>query len=620
MGSTLKYMVQALMLLCAGAAVCVAHNSQNTSPNIVNSKQSDTRMVLQTNSDIKQTILPVLLVEFEDVRFSVADPKGSFTTMLNGVDYTAAGATGSVAKWLNRNFKGKRTFVFEVSDVITLPNPVAHYGAQSETANDSNIMKLVKDACEAASAAGTDFSRYDNNSDGMADNVSIIFAGYSQAEGGSPDSIWPHQQDATGYGLSFNGTGIASYICTAELGGSSGSQIARIGHFCHEFSHFLGLPDLYDVNGEVEGAAPGTYGTLSVMDKGNFLNGGNTPPLYNAVERELLGLCTIEDLVPNKTYTIYPFGISDKIYRIKTSNEGEYFLLECRRATGWDTHIGGSGLVVYHIDKSAKVFGGISSADRWGFNNINSFATHECVRVIPALPDAADASGVFFPGKKGVKELLPSGEIPLVDWAGHPVGIGLVDIGYSNGRVIFKTVEELSFNPALPRADESRAYPYQYDIKVEWHLPPAEDDTALKLQWLVKWREKGEKEFSSAATDSSTFFIEGVLPGTLYEIEVCALNGNVLGATSRMTARTLPVTSMFPYIYVAQDGYEAGDIMDLRLINMVEKPLSVEWYANGSKIEGGRILLEEKGEKEIMALIKYSDGSDERIYKKIRVR
>lgn len=577
-------------------------------------------MVLQTNSDIKQTICPVLLVEFEDVRFSVADPKGSFNAMLNGTDYTAAGATGSVAKWLNRNFKGKGSFVFEVQDVITLPNPVAHYGAQSNAANDSNIIQLVKDACEAASAAGVDFSRYDNNSDGMADNVSIVFAGYSQAEGGSPDSIWPHQQDATGYNLSFNGTGIASYTCTAELEGSSGTRIARIGHFCHEFSHFLGLPDLYDVNGDVEGLAPGTYGTLSIMDKGNFLNGGNTPPLYNAVEREMLGLCTIEDLIPNRSYTIYPFGVSDKIYRIKSSNEGEYFLLECRRESGWDTHIGGSGLVVYHIDKSARVYGGIPSVERWRFNNINSFAAHECLRVVPALADAAEAPEVFFPGKTGVKELLPGSGMPLVDWAGHPVGIGLVDITYANGRVTFRTVEELSFSPALPRAVECRAYPYQYDIKVGWHLPPPEEDTAVQQQWLVKWREKGGGEFSSAATDSAAFRIEGTLPGTTYEIEVCALDGNTCGAASRMTAKTLPVTSMFPYIYVAQEGYEAGDIMDLRLINMIGKPLSVEWYANGSKIEGDSILLEEKGEKEIMALIKYSDGSDERIYKKIQVR
>ena len=370
----------------------------------------------------------------------------------------------------------------------------------------------------------------------------------------------------------------------------------------------------------MEGAAPGTYGTLSIMDKGNFLNGGNTPPLYNAVERELLGLCTVEDLIPDKTYSIYPFGISDKIYRIKTTNEGEYFLLECRRESGWDTHIGGSGLVVYHIDKSAKVFGGISSADRWKFNNINSLAAHECVRIIPALPDAADASEIFFPGKTGVKELLPGGKMPLVDWAGHPVGIGLVDIGYSSGRVIFKTVEELSFNPALPRADECRAHPYQYDIKVGWHPAPPEEDEEVQLQWLVKWREKGGVGFTSAITDSAAFHIDGILPGTAYEIEVCALYGNTCGDASRMTAKTLPVTSMFPYIYVAQDGYEAGDIMDLRLINMIEKPVQVEWYVNGSKIDGESILLEEKGEKEIMALIKYSDGSDERIYKKIRVR
>lgn len=603
----------------------------NISPNIakkegcqiyVKSQQPGIQKVLGTNSDLNRTILPVLLVEFEDVRFSVGNPKESFNELFNGRGYSRNGATGSVAEWLDANFKGKTSFVFEISDVITLPKPVAAYGAPGAVANDSDILGMVADACNAAVSAGVDFSRYDNNGDSMADNVSIVFAGYSQAEGGSIDSIWPHQMDIKENGLNFGGTAIASFVCNAELSGNSGATIAPIGHFCHELSHFLGLPDLYDTNGEEEGESPATYGTLSIMDRGNFLNGGKTPPMFNAAEREILGLCEMEDLLPDKSYTLMPASHSDKVYRIKTSNEGEYFLLECRSASGWDAHIGGSGLVVYHIDKSAKVHGGLSGAERWIFNNINSYAGHECLRVLSAVGATDKVGEVFFPGEAGVEELLPSGgKMPLTDWAGHPVGVGIVDISYSGGKVSFKTVKELSFNPELPVAVECVAHPYQKDIRIGWLLPESDIEDLQGMQWLVKWREKGSGgDFSSIAVDGDLYCITGVKPGCEYEIVICALKDGEFGMGHRLYTKTLPLTSPFPYIYVHKDGYEVGMTMDLRLVNLVEKHVSVTWFVNGMPVEGESMLLDAAGEMEIMAVIVYSDGSQERIYKRIQVR
>lgn len=456
----------------------------------------------------------------------------------------------------------------------------------------------------------------------MADNVSIIFAGYSQAEGGDSGSIWPHQQNIAGMDISCGDTGIASYTCTAELAGSSGTSIAPIGHFCHEFSHFLGLQDLYDTNGEEEGTAPGTYGTLSIMDRGNFLNGGNTPPLFNAVERELLGICTVEDLLPGRSYTLEPATRNGKVYRIGTSNEGEYFLLECRRNVGWDSHIGGSGLVVYHVDKSTRVYGGIASADRWKFNNINCFAEHECVRVISASGVSDKAGGVFFPGQAGVRELGPSGgKMPLRCWAGHPVGIGIEAISYSGGKVSLRTVEERSFSPSLPRVAGCTAIPYQNDIRVGW-LPQAPDmENVEGLEWLVEWREKDSgADYSSMVTPVRGCLIQGVVPGCTYEIQVRAFKDNVYGEGSRLIARSIPVTSAFPYIYVDAKGYQEGEEMDLRIVNLVEKHVGVEWFVDGMPVDGTSFLPESAGEVEIMALIFYSDGSNERIYKRIQVK
>lgn len=600
MGRTVKYMAFLTIALLAGAVFSVA----NMVPNIRNFE-----------------LYPVLLVEFEDVKFTVDNPNESFNNLFNAQGYNHNGAYGSVAEYLNSNFRGKRGFSFEISDVISLDNPVEVYGAQSATFNDTDVAQLVKDACKVAMEQGMDFSRYDNDGDGRADNVVVVFAGYAESEGGNPNSIWPHQQAMEQDNLIGENMGIASYTCSSELSGTEGGTISAPGVFCHEFAHFLGLQDLYDVNGEEEGASAALYGSLSIMDRGNLLNSGNTPPYFNAVEREILGICEVEDLLPDRVYTLNPIQDSDVIYRIKTANEGEYFLLECRVEDGWDEKIGGSGLVVYHVDKSNSVYGGLSSSDRWKYNNLNAYAQHECVKVIAALGSGGDVSNVFYPGNGYVINLVSwDGKMPLLDWGGHSVGIGVVDIRFMAGKVVFRTVGDYAFDKNLQSVTGGKVLPFQHDIKVEWD-PEIPQDDGLAKQWLVKWRFKdGEQKFLIQSTDSACFWIKDIKPGGDYVIQVSVLQGKLYGVPRVFNASTLPITSIYPYIYVSGKGYRKGEVIDLRVINLVEKWVSLDWYVDGSPVVGESICPQEEGEIEIMAKIKYEDGSEEKIYKRVEIR
>ena len=615
MGIFSKNMALCILLLLLGG---MASNAK-TMPNIINLEQSSSPIVAAPQADSTLKKFPVLLVEFVDVKFSLPDPQKQFNEYFNGKDYAQNGATGSVAEYLNENFKGKAHFGFDVYDVIALGNPIAFYGAHGETFNDVDVLQLVKDACVKAAALGLDFSRYDNDNDGKVDNVAIVFAGYSEAEGGGDDAIWPHQKFPGGRELSGDVPEIFSYTCTAELSGAKDTIISAIGMFCHEFAHYLGLPDLYDANGEEEGAAAALYGPLSIMDKGNFLNMGRTPPYFNAVERELLGLCEVEDLLPDRNYTAVPVQDADVIYRIRTSNEGEYFLLECRDAKGWDAHIGGSGMVVYHVDKSSKVYGGIPCSDRWLFNNLNCYSQHECVRVISASGSGASVPDLFFPGGANVRQFVSwQGEMPLKDWGGHSVGIGIVDISFVGGTVSFRTVPDYAFDKDLPPVNGCRAYEYQKDIKVEWISP---SDDGEKCEWLVKWRLAGNTgKFMSACTDTASFWLKGINPGMEYEIHVSALDGNRYGYPAELKAKSIPVTSIYPYIHVKAGGYSRGDVMDLRVINLVEEHVSVSWQVNGIPVNGDSFRFENEGKVTIMAIIKYKDGSEEKIYKNIDIR
>ncbi len=615
MGRISRYMAFMVMALVAGAYLPVA----NAVPNIQNFKQPAAGKVLAAATDSPAEVYPVLLVEFADVKFSVKDPKGQFNNLFNGANYNANGAYGSVAEYFHENFRGKRRFAFEVSDVVSLDNPVEVYGAPSGSFNDTDVAQLVKDACAVAVEGGMDFSRYDNDSDGKVDNVLIVFAGYSEPGGGNPNSIWPHQSFLPLRNIIGNGMELASYTCSAELGGQEGNEIAAPGTFCHEFAHYLGLQDLYDTNGEEEGAAPGLYGTLSIMDNGNLLDKGNTPPYFNAVEREILGICEVEDLLPDKIYNLKPVQESDVVYRVKSSNEGEYFLLEYRVAKGWDAHIGGSGLVVCHVDKSNKVYGGISSSDRWKYNNLNSFASHECVRVMSASGAGADVAGVFFPGGGNVRSLVSwEGKMPLRDWGGHSVGIGIKDISFIGDVVSFRTVGDYAYDRSLPGVKDCRALAFQRDIKVGWSCN--EDDEGVS-EWIVKWKfSEGAQNFVTVRTDSCTFWLSDIKPGGEYEIQVSALRGDLYGPPSVVEATTLPISSMYPYIFVKGKGYRKGDVMDLRVINLVEQHESIKWLADGIPVSGNSICLEKEGDVQITAIIRYNDGSEEKIYKTVEVR
>ncbi len=565
-------------------------------------------------------IYPVLLVEFEDVKFTVENPRSAFGNMLNRTGYSTNGATGSAADYLNANFKGICSFEFIVSDVITLPYPVAEFGAHSSTFNDSDVEQMVREAC---SALPEDFNidGCDTDGDGIVGNISVIYAGHSESEGGSKDAIWAHQKNIAENPITAGEIHINSYTCTPELKGAQGDTISPPGTFCHEFSHYLGLPDMYDTNGENEGLSPALYGTLSIMDRGHFSNNGNTPPYFTSIEREILGIGEIEELLPDTTYIIPPIQDSRKLYRISTSTEGEYFLVEYRDGTGWDKYIGGKGMVIYHIDKSSNIFAGLASAKRWEYNNVNCFSGHECARVLPAAGQGCSVSGIFFPGSGNVSELLSyKGNTLLKDWNGHAVGIGFRNISIRNGQLSLSTLRDYSFNDSLPYAIDCRITPYQKDTRLEWRSVEPDADT-VPLKWMITWyEEESGNNGSNKISDTCSCIITNLIPGMEYTVEICAFGNKEYGEAVLHNFTTHPETSPYPHIFIPKDMFKVGKELDLRVFNLPPDALHTQWYINGKKLEKESILLQESGEMEIMVGIVYKDGSYETITKNINIR
>ena len=421
----------------------------------------------RTHTDNKMTHgerhIPVFLVQFTDLSFKTSSPAEKFDALLNQEGYSGNGGTGSVRDYYMDNSDGQFIPVFDVYGPVDLPNNMAYYGKNS---GDSDV-RPEEALIHAAKALDdqVDFSQYDFDNDGFVDMALFYYAGYSEAEGGPANSIWPHQWDvqyvSLGKNSYFDGIRFSKYFCTSELKGSSGSTMCGIGATCHEFAHSLGLPDFYDTDYETNGEALGLY-YFSTMDAGCYLNDSRTPPYFNSEERILLGWMTPGDVpeLPSGqvSFPSVRYGVA---YKSLTEVDGEYFLYECRDATGWDKYLP-TGLTVYHVDKStARRVGGITPYSQWAdwenYNSINAYGSHPCFYIIPAANQSSlnyisyTLSDYVFPGSKLKTSYTP------VDWNKKDTGYSFSDISYSstdkkvsftvtNANAPVSSLKEMGFN------------------------------------------------------------------------------------------------------------------------------------------------------------------------------
>ena len=372
---------------------------------------------------------PVILAEFSDVKFTVSqDPNTAFDNLLNQEGYSANGATGSVRDYYFENSMG--TFLADF-DVF---GPYLYNDTCANNSDESDAAKILKSIIE--SHPEIDWSIYDNDNDGRVDMVFLYYAGFNAAEG-ARNTIWPHKWNfsSAGYYVSNqDGKSFSTYACTSELQGTSGNRMCGIGSCAHEFSHTQGLPDFYDTNynNYGDGEAGATY-DYDIMCGGCYNNDGRTPPYFSAEERVMMGwLGSLTDLPAQGRIVIPAVNDANMAYKLPTDNTsgyGEYFILETRPGTGWDSPLQ-PGLIVYHADKSTRYSftvktGQVSSMtlngyQAWTSNNsyINACGSHPCFYIIPAAAQSnlnyyGSYANIPFPGRSGITTYTPS------DWGGN---------------------------------------------------------------------------------------------------------------------------------------------------------------------------------------------------------
>lgn len=357
--------------------------------------------------------IPVILVEFSDVKFTVSNPAQAFDDLFNKSGYSDNDATGSARDYWIENSGGKFTPTFDIYGPVAVSNTATYYGAGTSSQEKSDYCLM-----EAARLldSSIDFSQYDYNSDGYIDPVIMIFAGHcSDAKvGGGEDKLKPHADAVSGdYPESrvFDGKTMHEYCLSAELSSTStdGSRMAGIGIICHEFGHTLGLSDYYN------------FQYFALMALGCDNNYEATPPYLTILERDQLRWLSWKDIPVLKSGQTTISSIKDgTAFRSNTNQYGEFFVYEYRDGTGWDAAIP-AGMLVYHMDRSTAV---------------NTQHPLQCL--VPAADPSnynyqGKLANILFPSETGVTSFNP------VDWTGNPTMYQLSNIHKSGDAIVFNT-------------------------------------------------------------------------------------------------------------------------------------------------------------------------------------
>lgn len=309
--------------------------------------------------------VPVLLVDYKDKKFRDGDAAKSIFT-----DFFQQGSK-SARQYFIDNSNGRFTPEFDIYGPYSLSGVRSTYGANGRDGNDVGMGNMVGEACLGLDGQ-IDFSRYDNDGDGVCDVVIVLYAGEGEASSGVNDAIWPAQWALSysefGRSLRLDGVTVNDFAVFNELNGANIHNIDGIGTFCHEFSHCLGLPDFYDTTpyGSNYGMGP-----WSLMCYGSYNDNTYTPIGYSAYEKWFMGwIDGIEEPKPGATLQIPVFNSGDAskdvAYRLTSpTNDNEYFILENRARQGWDAYMPAEGLLIYHVDYDQSA---------WDDNSVNSYS------------------------------------------------------------------------------------------------------------------------------------------------------------------------------------------------------------------------------------------------------
>ncbi|MBO5444842.1 MAG: M6 family metalloprotease domain-containing protein [Muribaculaceae bacterium] len=484
----------------------------------------------------------VVLVEFSDVEFTVENPKEYFTRQLNEPGFSDYGGMGSALDYYKDASNGLYAPQFDVYG----PVKISYRASYFKDINSSRMKSLIQESLKALDDE-VDFSNYDLDDNGIIDTVFFYYAGYGSADSNT-ETIWPHQYDYQTYvwqgapQLILDGKKVGPYACANELKGwnpetgkqpwADGSEpwVEGIGTFVHEYGHVLGLPDLYDVEYSEGTVTPGEW---DVMDQGSYNGEGCRPPLFSAYEQWVCGWLEYTEAKDATHYDIAALGTTDTPTAVriripmsadKTKFQSEYFIIESRDKSNWDSCFPESGLMVWRINYNKSI---------WTSNKVNS-KNGSNVEIVYARNEKYPlfTGGGIYPGND--VQLTPSKNYPL--WISPTITGIAYDKESKIGRFDYNMVEQSDISTLLhdnpvASADGSRSFTLTWD--------PAENVDSYNVTVRLAGNGKTIGDFNNknvGNTTSTTVVVDSKLYWKM-EMEAfvtCVVNGISSSKTSNI--------------------------------------------------------------------------------------
>lgn len=430
----------------------------------------------------------IILVEYTDVKFGSKNSSAyNYSKYATGSDaahkywsdlvgkegFNGFGSNGSCRDWFldnSRNSEGNVQFdpTFDVFGPVTLAHNMAYYGENdSYTEEDMRPEEMVIEACKLLDSQ-INFADYDRDGDGYVDNVYVFYAGYGEADYGGDDTVWPHSWALSGARKAFklDGVWIDHYACSNETVKFS-RRPDGIGTFIHEFSHVMGLPDLYCTSQYANPLTPNEY---SVMDYGPYNNDGLTPPNYSAYERYALDWIAPVEFGLAAEVTLPSIDKHNDAYIVKTEKANEYYLVENRQQNGWDSYLPGHGMLIWHVDFDVNVFNS---------NRVNNTTSHQYVDLIEANGKTnvnyyeQYKAGYPFPGTSNVTSYT------FKSWANKDCGVLLSGIK-EDGENIVMQAQNINSSDIQIMTDEKSEAPIYYNLQGVRIMNPKSGEFVIK--------------------------------------------------------------------------------------------------------------------------------------------
>lgn len=307
----------------------------------------------------------IILVNFADSKFNTSKfgpTQTLYSRIANEANYGENNFKGSISDYFKAQSGGQFLLDFDVAGPVTLPYGYSNYGQNDDDGYDKRPTKMVSEACQAVDGS-VDFSKYDWDGDGEVEEVFVVYAGNGEHDTtNQPSLIWPHMDNLANYGeeLTLDGVTINTYACASELNGDK--TLSGIGTFCHEFSHCMGFPDMYDTASDGNNFGMGSW---DLMDYGSYNGDGYVPAGYSGYEKMVCGWTTPIELdkpmTVNGMERLADMGQTYIIYN--KGNRNEYYILENRQQSGFDKYLPGSGLLIEHVDYDKDI---------WEWNAVNT--------------------------------------------------------------------------------------------------------------------------------------------------------------------------------------------------------------------------------------------------------